>query len=79
MLRIWDTKTSRMVREFAARKGISVTEAVKLAVSNELRRMGDELPFWDRLARIRTEIQTWQNTGYPADKSFYDELSGEPE
>jgi antitoxin VapB len=79
MLRILDTKTSRMVREFAARKGISITEAVKLAVSNELHRMDEEIPLWDRLAPIRVEIRAWPNTGHSADKAFYDELSGEPE
>jgi antitoxin VapB len=79
MLHIRDQETSRVVRELAARKGISLTEAVKLAVSNELHRMDEEIPLWDRLAPIRAEIRAWPNTGHSADKAFYDELSGEPE
>jgi antitoxin VapB len=79
MLHIRDQKTSRAVRELAARKGISLTEAVKLAVSNELHRMDEEIPLWDRLASIRAEIRSWPDTGHSADKVFYDQLSGEPE
>ncbi|MBV8962425.1 MAG: type II toxin-antitoxin system VapB family antitoxin [Hyphomicrobiales bacterium] len=79
MLHIRDQETSRAVRELAARKGITLTEAVKLAVSNELHRMSEEIPLWDRLAPIRAEIRSWPDTGHSADKTFYDQLSGEPE
>jgi antitoxin VapB len=77
MLHIRDDETSRIVRELAARKGLSLTEAVKLAASNELRRTDEQTPLWDRLAPIRAEIRAWPDTGSSADKAFYDELSGE--
>jgi hypothetical protein len=35
MLHIRDKETSRIVRKLAARKGITLTEAVKLAASND--------------------------------------------
>jgi antitoxin VapB len=79
VLHIRDHETSRIVRELAARKGVSLTEAVKLAASNELNRMDEQIPLWDRLAQIRAEIRAWPNTGRSADKAFYDELSGERE
>ena len=79
MLHIRDQETSRVVRELAARKGISLTEAVKLAVSNELHRMDERFHFGIASAPIRAEIRAWPNTGQSADKAFYDELSGEPE
>ena len=59
MLHIRDHETSRVVRELAARKDVSLTEAVKLAASNELHRMDEQTPLWDRLARIRAEIRAW--------------------
>ncbi|MBV9432257.1 MAG: type II toxin-antitoxin system VapB family antitoxin [Hyphomicrobiales bacterium] len=79
MIHIRDQETSRAVRDLAARKGLSLTQAVKLAVSNELHRTTEEIPLWERLAPIRAEIRSWPDTGHCADKAFYDQLSGEPE
>ena len=79
MLHIRDHETSQVVRKLAARMGISLTEAVKLAASNELHRMDEEIPLWDRLAQIRAEVRSWPATGHSADRAFYDQLSGEPE
>lgn len=58
-------------------KGIPLTQAVKLAVGNELRREDEKLSLWERLKPIRDRIAESPLTGLEADKAFYDELSGD--
>jgi antitoxin VapB len=43
-LSIRDAATDRLVRTLAKRKNVGLTEAVRLAVANELRRLDDETP-----------------------------------
>jgi antitoxin VapB len=77
-LSIRDAATDRLVRTLAKRKNVGLTEAVRLAVANELRRLDDETPPKDRIAAIRRSIVARGATGETADKDFFDELSGEP-
>jgi antitoxin VapB len=77
-LHIRDETTSQLVRTLARRKGIGLTDAVKLAVQNELRRDDQMVPLRDRVAAIRRTIIGRRKTGKKADKSFFDDLSGEP-
>ena len=77
-LHIRDVETDRLVRTLAERKGIPLTEAVKLAVVNELRREDEKLSLWERVRPIQDRILTRPATGLEADKAFYDDLSGEP-
>ena len=76
-LHIRDEETDRLVRLLAERKRIPLTQAVKLAVGNELRREDETLSLWERLKPIRDRVTSRPNTGLEADKAFYDELSGD--
>jgi antitoxin VapB len=76
-LHIRDEATNQLVRTLAQRKRIGLTEAVKLAVQNELRREEEAVPLRDRIAAIRRTIVRRPRTGEQADKAFFDELSGD--
>jgi antitoxin VapB len=77
-LSIRDPATDRLVRALAKRKNVGLTEAVRLAVANELRRLDEETPLKERIAAIRRSIVSRGPTGNKADKDFFDDLSGEP-
>jgi len=74
---IRDRDTDAVVRELAARKGVSLTEAVKHAVRNELRQMNQDVPFLERIRDLQERVAAYPDTGLKADKAFYDELSGD--
>jgi antitoxin VapB len=74
---IRDAETDELVRELARRRQIGLTEAVKLAVRNELRREDDAAPLQERIAKLRAEVLSRPATGLVADKRFFDELSGD--
>jgi len=75
-LHIRDEMTSQLVRSLAKRRGIGLTEAVKLAVENELRREHEASPLIDRIAAIRKSVLLLRPTGETADKAFFDSLGG---
>jgi len=74
---IRDAEADRAVRELAARKGVSLTDAVKEAAQNELRLMDQDVPFLERIRDIQRQAAAYPRTGLKADKAFYDELSGD--
>ncbi len=76
-LEIHDEETSRLVRALAEKRGIGLTEAVKLAVEHELMREEAAVPLRDRVAAIRKTVLAHQPTGEMADKAFFDSLGGE--
>lgn len=76
-LSIRDELTDRLVRKLAKRKGLGLTEAVRLAVENELRREDEAVPLRQRLRPLQHRIAARPATGLEADKAFYDELSGD--
>jgi len=76
-LHIRDEATSQLVRTLAKQRGIGLTEAIKLAVENELSRVDAATPVIDRIAAIRRSILSLRPTGEEADKAFFDALSGE--
>lgn len=70
-----DPETDRLVRELARRRGIGLTEAIKLATRRELERE-DNSPE-ARMARIKALQAEWAllpRSGLEADKAFYDSL-----
>lgn len=71
-----DKETDALVRELARRKQVGLTEAVRVAVREELGRMADGRPLRQRLRAIAKEIAAYPDTGAKADKAFFDELSG---
>ena len=72
-LHIRDANVDRLVRELAALRGIGLTEAVAIAVGNELKRA----PLRERLRPLQRRIQAAGSTGLKADKAFYDSLNDE--
>ncbi|KPH80922.1 type II toxin-antitoxin system VapB family antitoxin [Bosea vaviloviae] len=74
---IRDPEADRAVRELAARKGVSLTDAVKQAVQNELLQMNQNVPFLERIRDLQLRVAAYPKTGLKADKAFYDELSGD--
>jgi len=74
---IRDAEADELVRELARRRQIGLTEAVKLAVRNELRREDEAVPLRERLRPLQDRIAARPRTGLEADKAFYDELSGD--
>lgn len=77
-LLIDDEATAQLVTELADLRGISAQDAVRLAVQAELGRAGDVPPLRERFAVLRKTYPLPPATGAPADKAFFDELSGEP-
>jgi len=69
VLQIRSEYVSELAAKLAALKQLTKTDAVKLALENELRRIEEEKPLQDRVA-------SWPETRLPADKAFYDDLSG---
>jgi len=76
-LSIRSEEVNRLAEELAARKRVTKTEAIRLALQHELRRAEDETPLWDRLKPLRDKIAVYPKTGFQADKEFFDELSGD--
>jgi len=74
---IRDPETDTLVRELARKRGVGLTEAVKLAVGAELKRDVDQIPLRERIKPLQAEIAAWPRTGLKADKAFFDDLSGD--
>lgn len=73
-----DPETDALVRELALKRGVGLTDAVKQAVSAELRRERDEEAERDRrIDAIIDRVANAPRTGLEADKAFFDELSGD--
>ena len=77
-LNIRNEAVNQLADKLAARIRTSKTEAVRLALENELRRLDETAPLWKRIRPIQERVQSWPSTGLEADKAFYDELSGDP-
>lgn len=77
-LNIRSEEVNTLAEQLASRKHINKTEAVKLALENELRRLDETVPLLERLRPIQERIKARPATGLSADKAFYDELSDTP-
>jgi antitoxin VapB len=72
-----DAATDKVVRELAARTGLSLTDAIRRAAENELSRLGrQKRPLAERVRKIQARARAYEPTGLAADKAFFDELSG---
>lgn len=76
-LNIRSEAVNSLAETLAARTHMSKTDAVRRALENELRRLDQALPLRERLRPIQDRVLARPATGLPADKAFYDELSGE--
>lgn len=71
-----DPATDKAVRRLAKLRGKTLTETIREAVENELRKERRKtLP--QRLDAIARRLSKYPRTGLEADKAFYDELSGD--
>jgi antitoxin VapB len=76
-LNIRNEAVNRLAKKLAARKHLNKTEAVRLALENELRRIDDALSLRERLRPLQERVLARPATELQADKAFYDELSGD--
>jgi antitoxin VapB len=76
-LNIRSEEVNQLAEKLATRKGINKTEAVKLALENELRRIEETQPLRERLRPLQDQVLARPATGLAADKAFFDALSRE--
>lgn len=77
-LNIRNEEVNKLAEKLAARKHISKTEAVRLALLKELRLTNEETPVLDRIKIIQDRLAAHPNRdGVIIDKAFFDELSGD--
>ena len=73
-----DEATDKAVRRLARLKRKTLTETIREAVEHEYERVHSEIPLIERLKPIQDELRSLSKPGgLPADKAFYDELSGD--
>lgn len=80
-IHVQDAETDWLVREFAKRRGLGITEAIKTAVteaSRHERSAGEALG--QKIEPLLREIRARRSSGFEEDdKAFMDELWGEPD
>ena len=54
------------------------TDAVRIALEHELQRLDEAVPLRERLRPLQDRVMSRPATGLETDKSFYDELIGDP-
>lgn len=73
-----EAETDLAVRRLAARLGVSLTEAIRISATNELKRTdARKEPLAARLQKIQGRVAAYGQTGLKADKEFFDDLSGD--
>ena len=73
-----DAATDEAVRQLAKLERKTLTETIREAVEREYARVRSEIPLIERLKPIQAELKSLSKPGgLPADKAFFDELSGE--
>ncbi|HEY3778796.1 MAG TPA: type II toxin-antitoxin system VapB family antitoxin [Rhizomicrobium sp.] len=76
-LNIRNEAVNDLAEKLAERRRMNKTEAVKLALENDLRRLEEAIPLRERLRPIQKRVLARPATGHQADKAFYDALSVE--
>jgi len=77
-LNIRSEAVNQLAEKLAARKRMNKTDAVRIALEHELQRLDEAVPLRERLRPLQDRVMSRPATGLEADKSFYDELSGDP-
>jgi antitoxin VapB len=73
---IRDEETDRLARQFARKKKVGITEAVKMSLKESLRKEETKVPLMERIRPLLDEIRKLPDTGRKTDKKFFDDLSG---
>jgi antitoxin VapB len=74
-LNIRSEEVNQLAEKLASRAGVSKTEAVRLALTNELARRDESLAeFLEKIRPIQDALAAYPKTGLKADKAFYDSL-----
>jgi antitoxin VapB len=76
-LNIRNEAVNELAERLAVRKGMNKTDAVRIALENELRRLDEAVPLRDRLRPLQERVLSRPPTGLDADTAFYDELIGD--
>jgi antitoxin VapB len=66
---------NQLAERLAARRQVNKTEAVRIALQNELRRLDEAVPLRDRERLLQERGVSRLATSMEADKAFFDELS----
>jgi antitoxin VapB len=73
-----DAATDSAVRKLARLKGKSLTDTIREAVEREAASMTETTPLIERLRPIQAQFLVLKQVGgRPADKAFFDGLSGD--
>ena len=76
-LNIRSEEVNQLAEKLALRAGVSKTEAVRIALTNELARQEPRVPLAERLKPLLDKMDAVPRTGLEADKAFYDSLNDE--
>jgi len=75
---IRDEATDKAVRRLAKLKRKTLTQTIREAVEHEYERARSGIPLIERLKPIQDQFASLRRPGgLPADKAFFDELSGD--
>ena len=77
-LNIRSEDVNRLAETLASKAGVSKTEAVRIALVNEIERQDrDRDTFMTRIKQLQDQLAAYPKTGLKADKAFYDSLNDE--
>ena len=76
-LNIRNEEVNRLADKLASVARVNKTEAVRIALINELERYKERVSLAERLKPMLDYIDAVPDTGRDADKAFFDELSGD--
>jgi antitoxin VapB len=76
-LNIRNEEVNRLAEQLAAIKHVTKTDAVMLALKEELRRTMEAVPLRERVKALQNRVMARPPTGEEADKAFFDALSGD--
>jgi antitoxin VapB len=71
---IRNRETEKLTRKLARTARMGLTEAVHMAVANELERRQQAVPLWERTADLRARVRARVKDSRPVDKAFRDSL-----
>ena len=71
---IRNREIDRLARELARDAKLGLTEAVHVALTNELRRRQRAIPLWERTAALRKRVRARVKDKQPVTKAFRDDL-----